>query len=198
MAHEESVRVAKGVEAVLNRRTDRLRQFAVRTRPSYELPAVPLSLRRDLPLTSLLVVISTIYVRLLVTLKPGFFAGDILTFFLPFNTAVADRVRAWDIPGWSPALSSGMPLAGDPTASWGYLPVLISFLLFSPLTAYKIQVLVHIVAAGLATYFLARTLKMGPIGALAAGIAYVLGPFYHFAQCCTVRLQLGAWIPSVC
>lgn len=135
------------------------------------------------------------YVRIRVSMTGSYFRGDILTQFLPYYTALTDRIKDGDLPGWNPTLFSGMPLAGDPISGWGYLPVIGSFLLFNPLTAYKLSVLFHIGAATIATYLFARSLRMGPVGAAAAGIAFLLSPHYHYSQCCTARMQLGPWIP---
>ena len=152
-------------------------------------------LRRDLPAILVLGLLAFMYAWIRIGLTPDFFRGDILTQFLPFYRTVAERFANGDLPGWNPAMFSGMPLAGDPITGWGYLPVLISFAIFAPLTAYKVHVIVHIVGAGLATYFFARSLRMGPLGAFAAGLSFVLGPHYQYAQCCTARMQLGPWIP---
>ena len=151
--------------------------------------------RRDLPAILALGFLAFLYAWIRVGLTPDYFRGDILTQFLPFYRTVGERVANGDLPGWNPAMFSGMPLAGDPITGWGYLPVLISFAIFAPLTAYKIHVIVHIIAGGLATYFFARSLRMGPLGAFAAGLSFVLGPHYQYAQCCTARMQLGPWIP---
>src|SRR6478609_3316254 len=154
-----------------------------------------LAWRLDLPIIALLMLLAGTYVWLRVSQRGTFFAGDILTQFLPYYTELAERLRSGEIPGWNPSLFSGMPFAGDPISGWGYLPVIGSFLVFGPFTAYKVSVLFHIVAATVATYLFARTLRMGPIGASAAAIAFLLSPHYHYAQCCTARMQLGPWIP---
>ncbi len=72
-----------------------------------------------------------------VSQRGGFFAGDIVTQFLPNYIELAERLRGGDIPGWNASLFSGMPFVGDPISGWGYLPVIGSFLVFGPLTAYK-------------------------------------------------------------
>ena len=125
----------------------------------------------------------------------GYFNGDILTQFMPLYTEVAARLKDGDLPGWNPALLSGMPLAGDPISGWGYLPAMGFFALFGPLGAYQVHVYFHLALAGVATFFLGRRLGMGVMGALVAAIAYELGPHAYFTKCCTARMQLGPWIP---
>ena len=151
--------------------------------------------RRELLAILALGLLSFLYAWIRVGLTPDYFRGYTLTQFLPFYRTVAERFANGDLPGWNPAMFSGMPLAGDPITGWGYLPVLISFAIFAPLTAYKVHVILHVVGAGLATYCFARSLRMGPLGAFAAGLSFVLGPHYQYAQCCTARMQLGPWIP---
>lgn len=151
--------------------------------------------RIDLPVLGLLFLLAAAYAWMRTSMNGTYFRGDILTQFMPYYTAIADRVKSGDLPGWNPTLFSGMPLAGDPISGWTYLPVMIPFLLLNTLTAYKASVLFHLSAATLATYLFGRTLRLGPIGAATAAAAYLLSPFYHYSQCCTARMQLGPWIP---
>jgi hypothetical protein len=163
--------------------------------PAPEPPGSFFSARVDLPILGGLFLLAAAYAWMRVSMNGTYFRGDILTQFMPYYTMVADRVKSGDLPGWNPAIFSGMPLAGDPISGWTYLPVMIPFILFNTLTAYKTSVLIHLSLATLATYLLGRSLRMGPIGAAAAAIAYLLSPFYHYSQCCTARMQLGPWIP---
>ena len=66
---------------------------------------------------------------------------------MPLYTEVASRLRAGDLPGWNPALFSGMPLAGDPISGWGYLPAMSFFALLGPLGAYQVHVYFHLALA---------------------------------------------------
>ena len=158
--------------------------------------------RRDVPALLTLGLLSFLYAWSRVGQTADFFRGDILTQFLPFYRTVAGRLADGDLPGWNPEMFAGMPLAGDPITGWGYLPVLISFAIFAPLTAYKIHVIVHIVGAGLATYFFARSLKMGPLGAFAAGLSFVLAhitstPNAAPPECSLARgFRSGCWLWS--
>lgn len=172
-----------------------LTQRAQRAQTQPEDSAKPLSWRLDLPVLGFLFILAAAYTWMRVSMNGTYFRGDILTQFMPYYTTVADRIKDGDLPGWNPALFSGMPLAGDPISGWTYLPVITPFLLFNTLTAYKMSVLFHLSSATLFTYLFGRTLKMGPFGAATAAIAYLLSPFYHYSQCCTARMQLGPWIP---
>jgi hypothetical protein len=127
---------------------------------------------------------------------PRYFKGDLLTQFLPYYGMLGERLRSFDLPGWNPTLFSGMPLAGDPISGWGYLPVMALFPFFSPVTAYKLHVGFHLLAAAWATFCLGRVLGLDRLGSFAAGAVFVLGPQFAFAQCCTARMQVTPWIPA--
>ena len=155
----------------------------------------PLGWRLDVPIMFVLMLLSGAYVWMRVSQHAGYFAGDIVTQFLPNYVELAERLRGGDIPGWNAALFSGMPFVGDPISGWSYLPVTGSFLVFNPLTAYKMGVFFHISAATVATYLFARTLRMGPIGSTAAALAMLFSPILYYPQCCAARMQLSPWIP---
>ena len=142
-----------------------------------------------------LLIFSALVTWVRVRVDRGFFNGDILTQFIPLYNAVTDRLLAGDLPGWNPALFSGMPLAGDPISGWGYLPAIVFSLLFGVLGAYQAHIYFHLALAGVATYLLGRRLGLSLLGALAASLAFELGPHVYFAKCCTARMQLGQWIP---
>lgn len=127
--------------------------------------------------------------------QPGYLRGDILTQFMPLYGAVADRLRAGHLPGWNPALFSGMPLAGDPISGWTYLPANLLFLLFDAVAAYQIHIVLHLVLAGVATYALGRAIGLSPFGAATAGLSFAFGPLLRFTSCCNARMQLSPWIP---
>jgi len=76
-----------------------------------------------------------------------------------------------------------------------YLPAMVFFTLLSKVTAFKALTAFHLGLAGLSMYALARTLKMGVLGALAAGIAFEFGAFTQLTGCCTVSAQASAWFP---
>lgn len=166
------------------------------TPPTRSRGTYPLTWRRDLPVVLGLLLLAALYAWIRVNITRGYFRGDMLTQYLPYYTLVAERVKDWDLPGWNPATFSGMPFAGDPTTSWGYFPSFVSFLLFAPVTAYKVYVALHLVLVTVTTYLLGRTLTMTPIGAAAAAVAMLLGPTYQYTQCCMVRMHLSAWIPA--
>jgi hypothetical protein len=121
---------------------------------------------------------------------------DILAFYLPWYSLLGQQLRDFNIPGWNPNLFSGTLLAADPQSGWTYLPTMLSFPFFDPLTAFKVTVTIELFAAGIGAYLLARVLGISPLGSLAAAAVYAFGPVsIHLTFCCTVRLHIEAFLP---
>jgi hypothetical protein len=120
---------------------------------------------------------------------------DILDFYLPWFTELGQRLRANDIPGWSPQILSGAPFAGDPQTGWMYLPAMVSFVLFPPVFAYQALVAFHLVLSASSFYLLSRLLGFGPPASFVGAVAFVLAPPTVHAGCCTARTQVSAWLP---
>ena len=120
---------------------------------------------------------------------------DALVFFTPMWGHLGERLRAGDIPGWSPHQFGGMPFAGDPESGWMYLPAMLFATLLLPVAAFKAVVVFHLALAGLATYAFGRALGMGALASLVAGTAYEFGALLEFTRCCTPFAQVGAWLP---
>lgn len=123
---------------------------------------------------------------------------DILAQWLPWNDLLGQRLRAIELPGWNPHQFSGAPLAGDAQSGWMYFPTMIPFTLWDdPLTAFKVKVAFDLLFAVGSMYALARTLRIGRLGGVAAAIVFAFGPLsYHETHCCTVRSLVALWIPT--
>ncbi|MDQ3539784.1 MAG: hypothetical protein M3440_03785, partial [Chloroflexota bacterium] len=120
---------------------------------------------------------------------------DILTFFLPWYGVLGERLRDFDIPGWTRHFSAGAPLAGDPSAGWMYAPVMIAFTVATGATAFKVLVAIQVLIGGFSTYALGRCLGFRPPAALLSAIAFALGPFlYGQTAFTTVAAQVSTWI----
>lgn len=121
---------------------------------------------------------------------------DSATQFYPWYDYLGERVGAGQIPGWNPYQLAGAPFAADPQSGWTYLPAMLLFTLLPlPLAAQSFLVL-HLAVAGLATYALARALRIGASGALVAAAAYELsGPVLGRSVCCPASLEVATWAP---
>lgn len=121
---------------------------------------------------------------------------DIMTAYLPWYAHLGEELRAFRIPGWNPHQFSGTPFAGDPQSGWMYLPVMLPFALFNPVTAFKITVALELAVAGGGAYAFARVTGLRPLASLMTAIVFQCGPILFWTTyCCTVRVQLAVWVP---
>lgn len=158
--------------------------------------AWPLSMADMLCTAALLAVSSLALFRIL---GGGTLIGqDSATQFYPWYSYLGERLRDFDIPAWNPAQFSGVPFAADPQSGWTYLPAMLTFAALPLTMAVAAYLIFHILLAGIGAYALARLLGIGPIGALATGIAYELsGPVFSRSICCPAQLQVISWVPIV-
>lgn len=121
---------------------------------------------------------------------------DAATQFYPWYSYLGERLREFGIPSWNPSQFSGAPFASDPQSGWSYLPAMAFFTAFPLSIAVPLFIVFHLALAGYSIYALARLLEVPPLGALAAGSAYMLsGPIFSRSVCCPAQVQVGAWVP---
>ena len=169
----------------------------MRTTPTPVHPPAGISLRRSDAVAISLLVLGILIVVWHRSINDNWLAEyDISSFFLPWFGMVGDRLRDFDIPGWTRNYSSGTPVAGDPSSGWMYLPVMVAFSTLSIGAAFKAMILIQLLVGGLSTYVLSRLLGFGVLAAMTSTVTFTFGPFLygqtHFA---TVATQVTAWIP---
>jgi hypothetical protein len=104
---------------------------------------------------------------------------DIATQFLSWYSYIGDRLADGDLPAWFPYDGAGEAMIGAPASGWLYLPIMILFAIFAPITAYKWFIVFHIVLAGFGMYAFARRIGLWPLPALTAAISFALGAVYY-------------------
>jgi hypothetical protein len=123
---------------------------------------------------------------------------DNLTAYFPWWSYLGDRLAAGEIPGWNPYRFSGTPFLADPQSGWMYLPTMLTFAIFEPITAIKVRLAVHLLIASFSTYALARIYGYRALAAFAAATLMAFGPLvYQVTYCCNVREQILPWVPVV-
>ena len=123
---------------------------------------------------------------------------DLLTAYLPWYGYLGERLRNFDIPGWSPFQASGLPFAGDPQSGWMYAPAMLWFSILPPLVAIKAMAATQILITAITTYLFARLLGLRVVSALTGATALAFGAHvYHNTWCCTIWSQATPWIPTV-
>src|SRR5438034_8557290 len=102
---------------------------------------------------------------------------DTATAFYPWYAYLGQSLASGHIPMWNPYQFAGTPFAADPESGWAYLPAMLLFSLLPLTQAANAFLLLHVLLASLATYVLARSLGIQPVGALASAIAYSYSGF---------------------
>ncbi len=162
-------------------------------------PGVPAKRPRLLPLdrAGVAAVLALVLVATGFLVAGGTLVGqDSATQFYPWYDFLGERLRAGDLPAWSPHQFAGAPFAGDPQSGWTYLPSMTLFAVLPLQLAVVAFLFAHLAIASLGTYALARTLGMGLVGGLVAAAAYTLtGSLYGRSPCCPASLEVAAWFP---
>ncbi|HEV2529989.1 MAG TPA: hypothetical protein VGT61_16205 [Thermomicrobiales bacterium] len=123
---------------------------------------------------------------------------DTATQFYPWYFNLGERLRDGGIPEWNPHQFSGTPLAADPQSGWMYLPAMLIFTLLPLSVAVVVQIAGHITLAMTGTYWLARRVGLGRVGALVAGTALAgSGVLYGRLPSGPASYQVLTWIPWV-
>jgi len=120
--------------------------------------------------------------------------GVYLLQFHPWRQVAVEQIRAGQWPLWNPYLGAGTPLAANLQTAAFYPPNAI-FLLMPVERAFGWGLALHVVMAGLFTYYLGRTLGLSPFGALVSGLAYGLGGFIVARWLFPSMVYAAAWLP---
>lgn len=151
--------------------------------------------RGDIVASLALVILAYIGIWASPKIGGGIPRGDSYLQFIPWFSFLGEQLRSGNIPGWNPYTFAGAPFAGDPQSGWMYLPSMVFFTLFSPVTAYTLFAGFHLILAGTTTFAFGRILGFGSFAAFIAAIAYQYSPYVEGPQCCSVRTNVSAWIP---
>lgn len=143
----------------------------------------------------LLLILTVVRAWALVT-GSNFLEMDAVTFFYPMYSYLGENLRSGDIPLWSPHQLAGAPFAADPQSGWMYLPAMVLFTTLPLVLAAKSFTIIHLLAAGVAMYLLARTLGFNVLGALLAGIVYEHNSYLlNRSVRCFACTEVYAWLP---
>ncbi len=120
--------------------------------------------------------------------------GDAFAYFTPYWAYRAEALRSGRLPLWDPYLFLGVPFLANPQAAVLY-PLHWPLIWLRPERALIWSMVLHVWLAACFTYALARHLRLGRTGALAAAIVYALGGHLagHAGQ--INQLNVLAWFP---
>jgi hypothetical protein len=111
----------------------------------------------------------------------GTFWNDFIQQYFPYRIFASVSLRQGEFPFWNPYLFSGMPFFADIQTAVLYPANLLLVLFASPqwLSPYlfELQIILHVLFAGLAMYVCARGFSLPRSGALIAALVYMLCGF---------------------
>jgi hypothetical protein len=122
---------------------------------------------------------------------------DGLIYLFPYRLFSSRQWLQGSIPLWNPYSLCGYPLLAALQPSVLYPLSFIFFLLFAPVTAFNVSVLLHFSLAGFFTYLYMRTLKASTVSSLFAGVAFMFCGFLSQWANNTVVQNSSAWLPLI-
>lgn len=107
----------------------------------------------------------------------GLIGGDTYTYFLPQKTFLADQWSNGEFPLWNPLVGHGYPIVAESQTGVLYPTNLLLYRWFDVNTAYSVSMLLHFIAAFVATWLFARRLGLGFAASLLAALVFVYSWF---------------------
>jgi hypothetical protein len=123
-------------------------------------------------------------------------SGDAFTYFYPYWAEATRAAQAGRLPLWNPYLFMGAPFLANSQVGVFYPLNWPLWLLLPAHSSIHLTIVLHLCLAALNTYLWARaSLRMGWIGAWAAGAAFALGGYLGAQVEHVNQLQGLAWLP---
>lgn len=133
---------------------------------------------------------------------PGYvIPWDLRNFHLPHAAFLADHLARGEFPLWDPYTYFGRPLAANIQAQWFYPPLFLTVAASNLaggahlLYFLELDVVAHIFAAGVFSFWLLRTVGAGPPAALAGALVYEVGCFFASQAQHMGAVHGAAWLP---
>jgi hypothetical protein len=125
-------------------------------------------------------------------------SGDVFTYFYPYWAEATRAIRAGRLPLWNPYLFMGSPFLANSQVGVFYP---LNWPLWLILPAYRsvhVTILLHLCLAAFNTYLWGRTsIRLGRVGAWAAGAMFALGGYLGAQVEHVNQLQGLAWLPLI-
>jgi hypothetical protein len=151
---------------------------------------------RDLLAVSSLFALATAFYWRIALAGQVMAGGDILSYFYPYWSHATAALRAGRLPLWNPFLFMGAPFLANSQVGFFYPLNWVLWLLFPAHASVHLTVVLHVCLAALTSYAWARrSLRLGRVGAWAAGACYGLGGYLAGQSEHVNQLQGLAWFP---
>ena len=138
----------------------------------------------------------------LVLFVPGYvIPWDIQEYHLPLATFIANSLRRGELPLWDPYTYCGVPFYANIQAQLFYPPTLVAILASNAVAPHhllyflELQLIGHVLAAGVFTYWLLRRLGLAPVAATTGATVYQLGAFFASQTQHLGAIDTVAWLP---
>ena len=123
--------------------------------------------------------------------------GDHLEQHYPWAYLLAQSVKEFKLPFWTPLIHCGFPLVAESQVGAFYLPNLILYFSLPFHVAYSYMNLIHWFIAGWGTYLYAKHMKLGAMPSFVAAVIFVFGSAYGGAYYNMTSLKTICWFPLV-
>jgi len=125
----------------------------------------------------------------------GDFTGsDLLDLHYPFKVALAESLRHFSLPLWTPYLSLGFPLFAEGQSGPLYPPnLLLAFL--PPFLALNYSIISTFIIAGLGTYLYTRALGFSRFSSLTSALIFIFSAFFVTRAKHINMITVAAWVP---
>jgi len=160
-------------------------------------------LRRSWPYALLLGELLVFYWRVLFLYPAYVIPWDLRYYHFPIATLAARSLAHGSLPLWDPYIYCGYPIYANPQAQFFYPPALISILLSNWLAPERLlyfmelQLIAHILLAGMFCYWLLRSLDLCRVSATLGATVFQLGAFFASQTQHLAAVDAAAWLPLV-
>lgn len=147
---------------------------------------------------------STVFVILVcVYFSDVFFKGSLLAiedgfnYFFPMMITMSRQYKNLTFPFWNPQVFSGFPLFGSMQPGALYPFNIVLPLLFKPVVAFNLNLMLHYSLAGLFTFLYARQIGLGIFPSLLSGIVFAFLGYLPSHLIHPSIVASGTWIPLI-
>jgi hypothetical protein len=127
----------------------------------------------------------------------SWYSWDLRTYFLPKFVYGSRELLAGTLPLWNPFEGLGLPLLAAMQPAALYPPKVLAFALPDAELGLRVFLIAHFALLGGGFLWFARGRGIGPLGALAGGVAWTFGMTLLLSNYHPVRIAALAWIPLV-
>lgn len=122
-----------------------------------------------------------------------FFYRDISVQFYPQRLRLARWLQAGELPWWDPLIQGGQPYWSNVVNLPAY-PTIGFYWVFSPITAFNVELVVHVLWAALGAYWLGRCLGFSRTASLLSAYVYAFtGPLLSLMNLMSIFISMTYW-----